>query len=279
MLSYKHGFHAGNHADVFKHICLIYFLKSLKKSDNSIIYVDTHAGSGIYSFDHDYMKKNKEHLTGIDKLLDFKTDDPYLRFYVKTIKNINKSNKIKFYPGSPKIIQSLTDQKDELYLFELHNNEFKDLKKNFSKYGHIKILNKDGFSFYDSRKVNKEKQGIILLDPSYEIKDDYQKIIDFIKNNYSHFNKKIIIIWYPIIYRDNTNNFINEFKKTGIKDILRIEMPIKNDNDEKEMTGSGLIILNTHKKTVQNLRGTIKELQNCLQVKDNKKRIIINFLR
>jgi 23S rRNA (adenine2030-N6)-methyltransferase len=279
MLSYKHGFHAGNHSDVFKHICLIYFLKSLKKPDNSIIYVDTHAGNGVYDFNHDYMKKNKEHLTGIDKIFNFKTEDPYIRLYVKTVKNINKSSKLKFYPGSPKIIQHLTNKKDELYLFELHNNEFKELKKNFSKYGHIKILNKDGFSFFDSRKVNNEKQGIILLDPSYEIKDDYQKVIDFVKNNYAQFRKKIILIWYPIIYRDQTNDFINEFKKTGIRDILRIEMPIQNDNEERGMTGSGLIVLNAHKKTIQNLRGTVKELQSGLQAKDNKKRIIINFLR
>ena len=279
MLSYKHGFHAGNHADVFKHICLIYFLKSIKKSYNSILYIDSHSGSGIYKFDSDYMQKNKEYLTGIDKLLKFKTEDPYIRFYIKSIKNINNSNKIKFYPGSPKIAQYLTNDKDEVYFYELHNNEYHLLKKNFIKSGYIKLINEDGFAFFKKRKINNQKKGLILLDPSYEIKDDYKKIIDLIKNNYIEFEKKIVIIWYPIIYRDNTNEFINDFKKTGIKDILRIEMPIANDTEEKGMTGSGLIILNAHKKTVQNLRGTIKELQNCLQIQGNKKRIIINFIR
>ena len=279
MLSYKHGYHAGNHSDALKHICLIYFLKSIKKQDNSITYVDTHAGGSIYDFKHEYMQKNKEYLTGISKLIKFKTDDPYLRLYIKTIKNINKTGKITFYPGSPKIINYLTDKKDELYFCELHSNEYRELKKNFSKFGNIKVLNKDGFSIFDNMIINKKKKGIILIDPSYEIKDDYEKIIALIKKSYNIFQNKIVIVWYPVLNRNDTDDFINEFKRTGIKDILRIEMPIKNDKEEKGMTGSGLIILNTHKKTAQSLRGTISELQNCLQDKGNKKRIIVNYLR
>ena len=279
MLSYKHGFHAGNHADVLKHVCLIYFLKSIKKSYNSIVYIDTHSGGGVYSLEHEYMKKNKEYLNGILKLTNFKTEDPYLRFYVKTIQNINKSKKIKFYPGSPKIVEYLTDSKDEIILSELHSNEYRDLKKNFIKNSNFKITNNDGFFFFDKNKISKEKNGIILIDPSYEIKEDYEKVINFINKNYSKLEKMIIIIWYPIINRENTNDYINEFKRTGIKDILRIEMPLDNDSIERGMTGSGLIIINTHLKTANSLRGTIKELQNCLQKKDNKKRIIVNNLR
>ena len=279
MISYKHDFHAGNHADTLKHICLIYFIKSLKKSDNSIIYIDTHAGNGLYELDNHYMKTNKEYLTGISKLVFFETYDPYIQLYIKVIKKINKSNKINFYPGSPKIIQYLTNNKDELYFFESCNNENRILQKNFSKYSNIKILKKDSLIFLKTKKNNKEKKGIILIDPSYKDKEDYQKIINLVKNYHSKFENKIVIIWYPVHNRDETNDFIEEFKKTGIQDILRIEMPIKNDNNEKDMTGSGLIVLNSHKKTAQSLRGTIIELQSCLQLKDNKKKIIVNYLR
>jgi len=279
MPNYNHGYHAGNHADVLKHLCLIYFLKSIKKLDNSIIYIDTHSGNGIYDLKDEYMQKNKEYHNGISKLDNLQTEDPYIRFYFKTIKNINKSSKIKFYPGSPKIIQFLTNTKDELHFCELHNNEYKNLKKNFLKFGNIKIINKDGFAFFDKKKINKEKKGIILIDPSYKNKDDYFKVIKFIKNNFDMFKNIIIIVWYPVLNREDTNNYINEFKKTGINHILRIELPIENDNEEKGMTASGLIILNTHKKTAQNLRGTIIELQKYLQKNGNKKRIIINYLR
>ena len=84
MLSYKHGFHAGNHSDVLKHICLIVlYAKSIKKSNNSIIYIDTHSGGGLYNLKHDYMKKNKEYLSGITKIVNFKTEDPYIRLLFK----------------------------------------------------------------------------------------------------------------------------------------------------------------------------------------------------
>ena len=276
---YKHGHHAGNHADTLKHICLIYFLKSIKKSYNSDIYVDTHAGRGLYKLDDDCMKKNKEYQNGISKLLLFKTNDPYLRLYIKVIKNINQSKYINFYPGSPKIIQYLTNNKDKLYFFELYENEYRSLKKNFLEYGNIKISKNDGYCFFEKNKINKEKKGIILIDPSYKNKNDYQKVINFVKNYYIQFENKIVIIWYPVHNRDETNEFIEEFKKTGIQDILRIEMPIQTDNNEKDMTGSGLIVFNSHKKTAQSLKGTIIELQNILQLKDNKKRVIVKYLR
>ena len=279
MLSYKHGFHAGNHADVLKHVCLIYFIKSIKKQYNSIIYVDTHAGGGIYNFNDAYMKKNQEYNTGIGKIENYIKEDPYIKFYLKTLKNINENKKKTFYPGSPKIAEYLTDNNDELYFFELHNNEFIILKKNFRTKINIKISKLDGFNFFNERKLNIEKKGVILIDPSYEIKDDFENVIKFVQNHYELYKNKIVIIWYPILNREYTNEFIEKFKKTGIKDILRIEMPIKNDSIERGMSGSGLIVLNTHQKTAQSLRGTVKEIQDCLQLEGNKKRVIVNFLR
>jgi len=276
---YKHNNHAGNHADTLKHLCLIYFLKSIKKPYNSISYIDTHAGNGLYKLDDNYIKKNEEYQNGISKLLIVKTKDPYIRFYIKTINNINQSSKIKFYPGSPKIVQHLTNKKDELYFFELIENEYKSLQKNFSKYSNIKIIKNDGFDFFKSIKINKEKNGVILIDPVYKNKDDYLKVINLVKNYHIQFENKIVIIWYPVLDRIETNNFIDEFKRTGIQNILRIEMPIQNDNSEKDMTGSGLIIINSHKKTAQSIRGTIIELQSILQFKDNKKKVIVNNLK
>ena len=81
MSNYKHAYHAGNHADVLKHVCLIYFIKSIKNSYNSILYIDTHAGSGYYDLKNEYIQKNKEHQTGIEKMLSFTTNDPYLSLH------------------------------------------------------------------------------------------------------------------------------------------------------------------------------------------------------
>ena len=141
------------------------------------------------------------------------------------------------------------------------------------------ILKNDGITFFESIKINKEKKGVVLIDPSYKNNNDYLKVINLVKNYHLQFENKIVIIWYPVHNRDETNDFIEKFKKTGIQNILRIEMPIQNDNNEKNITGSGLIVLNAHKKTAQNLKVTIIELQSILQLKDNKKRIIVNNLR
>ena len=266
MLNYRHKFNAGNHADLLKHISLIYFIKSIKYSYNSILYIDTHAGSGLYNLRDPLIQKNKVNTTSIEKMLSFKTLDPYLRFYLKTIKNINKSNKIKFYPGSPKIIEHLTDSMDELYFYELQIDEYKLLKKQFIKKSNIKIVNDDGFTFINKIKIKKEKKGIILIDPTYEEKNDNKKVVNLITKNYYQLKNLIIIVWYPVINRIDTNEFIEEFKKTGIKNILHIEMSVKNDNDEIDMTGSGLLIFNSHNKAPKfvNLNPLLKQTLNWI---------------
>jgi len=166
-----------------------------------------------------------------------------------------------------------------MYFYELHTKEFNLLKKKFLKNSNIKIINDDGFTFSNKIKINKQKKGIILIDPPYEKKDDNEKIMNLITKNYEQLQNKIIIVWYPVINRNNTNDFIDGFKKTGIQNILRIEMPIQNDNEEIDMTGSGLLVFNAHSKSNQSLKGTIKELQKCLQLKGNKRRVIVNYLK
>ena len=237
----------------------------------------------IDTIKHPNKEKYPDQSIYIVELMGYVCMVPYVKdndeIYLKTINNINKSNKLKFYPGSPKIIQHLTDKIDELYFYELHTNEFRLLKNKFLKNSNIKIINDDGFKFPNKIKIKKQKKGIILIDPSYEEKDDHEKVINLITKNYEQLENKIIIIWYPMINRNDTNNFIDGFKKTGIQNILRIEMPIQNDNEEINMTGSGLLVFNAHNKTKQSLRGTIIELQKCLQLKGNKKKVIVNYLR
>ena len=157
MLSYKHGYHAGNQADVLKHICLIQAYKSLKKHHNSISYIDTHAGSGDYDFKSDYMSKNKEYENGINNLENYKYENQSIKFYLKVIRNINNSKKLSFYPGSPSIISYLSDNSDKLSFYELHNNEFQLLRKYLSKQINSKVFNKDGFEFTNKKINSKQK--------------------------------------------------------------------------------------------------------------------------
>ena len=193
MLSYKHGYHAGNEADVLKHICLIQAYKSLKRHHKSITYIDTHSGSGIYKFDSDYMSKNKEYIRGITKLENYKFENQSINYYLKVLRNINNSKKLIFYPGSPLIMNHLTDNLDKLLFYELHNNEFNLLRKNLSKNLNAKIFNEDGFVFHD--KINANRKMLALIDPSYEIKEDFNKVLNTLAILNAKFEKLTAIIW------------------------------------------------------------------------------------
>ena len=163
MLSYKHGYHAGNHADVMKHIIMLYLYNLEKKVNNSISYIDTHSGNGIYKYISKYMDKNKEYKEGIKKIQNYKGNNILIKNYLSTISKITGKNN--FYPGSPIFISSIANKKDKLFFCELHKNEYELLKKNLNKFTNTKILNADGFNFIFN-KINKDKNYFVFIDPS-----------------------------------------------------------------------------------------------------------------
>ncbi len=259
MLSYKHGYHAGNQADVLKHICLIQAYKSLKKYYNSISYIDTHAGSGYYKFDSDYMSKNKEYERGIGKLVSYKYHNKSIKYYLKVLRNINSSKKLSFYPGSPSIMSYLSDNSDKLSFYELHKNEFQILRKNFSKQINSKSFNSDGFEF-TNEKINKNEKSLVLIDPSYEIKDDFDKVVNILEILDKNYSNLTAIIWYPVLNIENNDLFIDNIRKIGSNRITRIELPLKKYNEEIGMKGSGIILFDGTNFLINNIKECVKEL-------------------
>ena len=268
MLSYKHGYHAGNQADVLKHICLIQAYKSLKKHHNSISYIDTHAGSGDYNFKSDYMSKNKEYENGISILENYKYENQSIKFYLKIIRNINNSKKISFYPGSPLIMSYMSDNSDKLSFYELHNNEFILLRKNLSKQINSKFFNKDGFDF-TNQKINSNEKTLVLIDPSYEIKDDFEKVVNTLRILDKEYSNLTALIWYPVLNVENNDLFIENIRKIGSNRITRIELPLKKYNEDIGMKGTGIILFDGSKFLINNMKECIKELyqifkdENC----------------
>ena len=266
MLSYKHGFHAGNHADVLKHIVLIYLYNLLKKHTKSISYIDTHSGNGLYKYISRYMEKNKEYIYGIKKIEKYVGENKLIKNYLNILKKISKNNN--FYPGSPLIISSLSNNSDKLYFCELHNNEFDNLKKNLNKFTNIKNINTDGFEYLE-KKLDYNKSYFILIDPSYEIKDDFNKINNILDNIEEYGNSKILI-WYPILTYEDNDRFIESLRKKGISRIINIELPIKTNSEDRGMKGSGLLIINfKENKILRDLKALIKELHFYLKQNDD----------
>ena len=266
MLSYKHGFHAGNHADVLKHIVLIYLFNLLKKHKKSISYIDTHSGNGLYKYISRYMEKNKEYKYGIEKIQKYVGENKLIKNYLKILKTISKNNN--FYPGSPFIISNISNNLDKLYFCELHNNEFDNLKKNLNKFTNIKNIKTDGFEYIE-KNLNNDKSYFILIDPSYEIKDDFTKVNNIL-DNLEKYKKSKILIWYPILNFEDNDGFIQNLRKKGIGRMINLELPITSNNDDRGMKGSGLLIINfKENKILKDLKSLSKELHFYLKKNDD----------
>ena len=278
MLSYRHGFHAGNHADVLKHVCLVNSYKILKRMYNSINYIDTHSGNGLYFYNNEYMAKNREYIHGIEKIIKSNSSNSLINYYLKTIRNINKSKKLSFYPGSPVIMSHLSNNNDKLFFYELHNNEIKTLKKNLSNYTNLKIYHTNGFNFY-KKKINFRNKYLVLIDPSYELDSDYIEVINFLKMIDERFKNFTILIWYPIIDINNHTIFIEKIKKLAISNLIRIELPIENYSEEIGLKGSGIFIVNSNKKIISNLKNTVYELYEHLKNKSCKIKPVFQYLK
>ncbi len=266
MLSYEHGYHAGNHADVLKHIVLIYLYNLVKKHNKSISYVDTHSGNGLYKYISRYMEKNKEYKYGIKKIEKYTGDNKLLKDYLKIIKKISKKNN--FYPGSPLIISNLSTNLDKLYFCELHNNEFNNLKKNLNQFTNIKNINVDGFEYME-KNLDSDKSYFVLIDPSYEVKDDYIKVNNIL-DNIEKYEKSRFLIWYPILNFEDNDLFIENLRKKGISKMINLELPIISNNQERGMKGSGILIINfKENKILKDLKALSKELHFYLKQNDD----------
>ena len=193
-------------------------------------------------------------------------ENKLIKNYLNILKNISKNNN--FYPGSPLIISSLSSNSDKLYFCELHNNEFDSLKKNLNKFTNIKNINTDGFEYLE-KKLDYNKSYFILIDPSYEIKDDFFKIYHILDNLEKYGNSKILI-WYPILNYEDNDRFIENLRKKGISRIINFELPIISNSKDRGMKGSGLLIINfIENKILRDLKALSKELHFYLKQNDD----------
>ena len=267
MLSYRHGYHAGNAADVLKHFILTYVLDYIKKKDKGFIFIDSHAGAGKYLISDPYMQKNKEYLQGIKKILQLKNDNIFLKKYLDLIKSINFNSELKIYPGSCYLAARSLRPNDNLYFFELHPKEFLNLKKNFENDSRVIIENRDSYQRLKKLLPPKEKRAVILIDPSYELKDEYEKVLKMLSDCYKKFPLGVYIIWYPVLKSKKSEKFICNVLKKNYKNLSHIEMITNNLNNG--MQGSGLFILNCPWSIENDIKKSLETIFDCLKKNNN----------
>ncbi len=246
MLSYRHAFHAGNHADVLKHAVLVHLLAYLTKKDKPLWYVDTHAGAAGYALDEPWAQKNAEFETGITPLWARKDAPPLLSAYLELVRSLNPGGDLRAYPGSAQVAMTLLRPEDRLRLFELHPSEGRGLKQHFSKDSpRVLVQAGDGFDLLRSVLPPPTRRGLVLMDPSYEDKADYSRAREALEDALVRFATGVYMLWYPIVQRRESEQFPAALKRLQKKDWLHAALTVKSPSPEGfGLHGSGLFILN-----------------------------------
>jgi len=242
LLSYRHSFHAGNYADVLKHIVLIEILEHLIKKDSAFDYIDTHAGAALYNLQSEHASKLQEYKNGIAKLN--VEQWPELATYFDIVMNHNSDGEIKFYPGSPLIAMHFLRSKDRSWLYELHPKDAELLSNNMAKIKRARVIYEDGFKGLLSLLPPVSRRGVVLIDPSYEIKTDYAYVFDTLAAAYKKFPTGMYALWYPVVDRTIIDILERKFIRSGIKKIQRFELAIAPDQFGSGMSASGIIVIN-----------------------------------
>lgn len=280
MLSYRHAFHAGNHADVLKHVVLIQLLRYLGQKDTPYMYVDTHAGAGVYALDTGYAAKSVEYETGIARLWDRKDLPPPVADYVQLVKDLNPSGKMRYYPGSPYCADRVAREQDRIRLFELHPTDSKILQENFQKReahlaaqgqqaparGKRVMINKsDGFTGLRSLLPPPSRRGLVLVDPPYEIKDDYRKVKLMLEDALVRFATGTYAVWYPVLQRMESRQFADKLKRLPCNNWLNVTLSVSAPvPDGVGLHTSGMFVLNPPYTLEPMLRETMPWLVQAL---------------
>jgi 23S rRNA (adenine2030-N6)-methyltransferase len=260
MLSYRHAFHAGNHADVLKHFLTIQLLRYLGQKDTPYTYIDTHAGAGVYALDGGYAAKNAEFETGIGRLWERQDLPAPLVEYINLIKELNPSGKMRYYPGSPYCADKVLRQEDRLRLFELHPSDSKILQDNFRKVEahaaaqgkrnsgrgkRVLIERGDGFLGLKALLPPPSRRGLVLIDPPYEDKGDYRRVKDTLADALTRFATGTYAVWYPVLQRMESRQFADKLKQLPANGWLNVTLSISSPSpDGFGLHSSGMFVLN-----------------------------------
>ena len=246
MLSYRHAFHAGNHADVLKHLVLVQLIDYLKQKDKPFWVIDTHAGAGLYALDEGYATKLHEYATGIGRLWSCTDLPAALAEYVALVRAVNPDGQLRVYPGSPWLTSHLMREQDRLKLFELHTNDSRLLQDNFKDAGRrVSIAATDGFTGLKALLPPAPRRAIILIDPSYEVRDDYQHVLHALRDNFPRFATGTYALWYPQLARAESMQLAEKLKRVVGNNWLHVALSVRTPASEgMGLHGSGMFIVN-----------------------------------
>lgn len=264
LLSYRHSFHAGNHADVIKHIVQSLILDALKQKDKPFVYHDTHSGVGRYDLTHEWSEKTGEYKQGIARLWQHSAELEHTESYLGAVASLNQGDELRFYPGSPKVAHALLRPQDRMVLTELHPSDYPLLCQEFAGQHQVAIFKEDGFQRLKASLPPKERRGLVLIDPPYELAKEYRDVVKAIAQAHKRWATGVYAIWYPVVNRHDIDDMLDGLENLGIRKILQIELGVSPDTSERGMTASGMIVINPPWKLESQMQNLLPALQNII---------------
>lgn len=246
-MNYSHAFHAGNFADVLKHIILSRLVEYMKKKDAAFRVIDTHAGIGSYDLTGEIAKRSPEWKDGIGRLLAAELPQkaaPLVAPYLDVIRAMNPGDRLETYPGSPLLVRKLLRSQDRLSALELHPEYAKRLGALFEGDIQVRVNELDGWLALNAHVPPKEKRGIVLVDPPFEEKGEFIRLVDGLMKAHGKFAGGVYALWYPLKDTRAVHDFISALRDCGIPKMLRAELSIRPASNPPRLHGTGMIIVN-----------------------------------
>jgi 23S rRNA (adenine2030-N6)-methyltransferase len=268
MLAYRHAFHAGNHADVLKHVVLAQVLVHMAAKDKAFSYIDTHAGAGGYSLESRYAQKNAEATGGIERL--WARDDlpAALAHYVALVREFNGGGKLEQYPGSPAIANLLLRPIDPLHAYELHPTDEKILRAYLSTRKNAKVALADGFAALPHELPPPSRRGVVLIDPPYEMKTDYARTLGAVREALTQFAQAVVLVWVPQVAIVEARELPRRLGNTAAaapKGWMNAGLTVARGGDKGYgLTGSSMVVINPPHGLAETLREVLPFLAQAL---------------
>ena len=265
MLAYRHAFHAGNHADVLKHIVLMLVLRHMNAKPKGYRFVDTHAGAGGYSLEGRYAQKKGEYERGIGRLWT-RTDLPEIvADYVELVRRFNPDGVLSQYPGSPAIAQMLLRPQDQLRAFELHPTEQKILRTTLAATPGAIAYDGDGFDGLKSQLPPSSRRAAVLIDPSYEGNADYAKVVGALREGLERFASGVYMVWYPQVTKLEAAGLPRRLEAIAPKGWVHARLTVQQpDTQGFGLAGSGMFVINPPHSLAAQLQGLLPWLVEAL---------------
>ena len=290
MLAYRHAFHAGNHADVLKHLVLTQVLRYMASKDKPFRYIDTHAGAGGYLLKGAQAQKKHEYREGINRLWSRADLPEAVADYVHLVQQFNlpeaapgqpapqlekgMTPPLALYPGSPSIARMLLRPIDSMRLFELHPSDARTLAAHFMS-RHVQVMNEDGFAGLKGQLPPNPRRALVLMDPSYELVGDYGKAVATLRDAMQRFHEGVYMIWYPQLARVESAQLPKRLTALAPKGWLHVRMTVaQTDELGFGLAGSGLVVINPPYTLHETLQAVMPYLVDTLAQYDGASYLI-----